>query len=152
MNWVDILVAVISALGGGGLTALMLRKETKAGAKTDVIDKQAAAIDKMLDNFDKQQEVFNKQVEQKDTIIEQNAMLLKSLQAEIDENKRTIAEQKILINENTRKLKGHQTILMEELGKKKYAERLICFREDCPDRLPPLATYKSDDPKEKGKQ
>jgi hypothetical protein len=46
-----------------------------------------------------------------------------------------------------RKIQGMQKILTVTIGQKKYAERHICLRLDCKDRMPDLGSFITEDAK-----
>lgn len=145
-DWGMIVSGLLGIVGGGGLTAFFLRKQTKASAEADALDKAAQAMKLILENTTSQQDVFNNQIKQKDELIEQNRFLISKLQDEITENKKQISELKLQVAELTRKVRGHQDLLTREIGKKKYAERIICFKESCQDREPELGEFNTPDP------
>lgn len=54
-------------------------------------------------------------------------------------------EMDYIIKEHERKIRGMNQAIKRQVNRKKYAERLLCTKEDCILRLPPLGTYRSDD-------
>lgn len=80
-DWGMIISGLLGIVGGGGLTALFLRKQTKAGAEADAIDKAADAMRKLLENAEQQQTTFNSIIEGKDKLIEQQQGLIDGYKA-----------------------------------------------------------------------
>lgn len=46
-----------------------------------------------------------------------------------------------------RKIQGMQRIISVTIGQKKYAEKHICLNLPCPDRMPDIGTYETEDAK-----
>lgn len=76
-------------------------------------------------------------------ILETKIMEITKLQDVVDKNQTQIREQKWTLTEMQRKMVGMQRVLNGESAKKLYAEKYVCFRQDCEIRKPKLGEYSS---------
>lgn len=157
IDWTTIIVAIISmAAGVGGTSVLsyfLFRKQTVKKEDLDVILKDSSAANGMLE-FTKNMNEFKdgiienlqKTVTQQNDIIQEKNIAYEILKGETDANRKKIQMLSITQTDHERKLKGINDVLRQEIGRKKYAERLICVRELCAERKPELGSFKTPDP------
>lgn len=123
MEWTTIIVAVISAMGGGGLVRLFTRKETKEGMT--------------LDNM-------QKVIDAKDRIIEEREARCKELKADLAKKDEIIAQKEQCIAE----LHKDKSILYDKLDKSNSRaavnKLLKCQEIGCSHRRPPLGEGAAD--------
>lgn len=123
MDWTTIIVAVISAMGGGGLVRLFTRKETKEGMT--------------LDNM-------QKVIDAKDRIIEEREARCKELKADLAKKDEIIAQKEQCIAE----LHKDKSILYDKLDKansRAAVNKLLkCQEIGCAQRRPPLGEGAAD--------
>lgn len=112
MDWNTIITAIIGALGGGGFTFLLTRKETKEGMS--------------LDNM-------QKVLDAKDRIIEERIERCKELKSELDKKDLKIDELH-KVNANLR----HK--LDEANTKAAVADVMRCDVTKCINRIPPFGS------------
>lgn len=143
-DWGMIISGLLGIVGGGGLTAFSLRKQTKAGAEADAIDKAADAMRKLLDNAEQQQTTFNSIIEGKDKLIEQQQGLIDGYKAALLDANQKLKTMEYDISDNKRKIDGLQRAVNNEISKRKAAEENICFVYDCELRRPKRGTYKKE--------
>ena len=143
-DWDMIISGLLGIVGGGGLTALFLRKQTKAGAEADAIDKAADAMRKLLENAEQQQTTFNSIIEGKDKLIEQQQGLIDGYKAALLDANQKLKMMEYDISDNKRKIDGLQRAVNNEISKRKAAEENICFVYDCELRRPKRGTYKKE--------
>jgi chromosome segregation ATPase len=143
-DWGMIISGLLGIVGGGGLTALFLRKQTKAGAEADAIDKAADAMRKLLENAEQQQTTFNSIIEGKDKLIEQQQGLIDGYKAALLDANQKLKMMEYDISDNKRKIDGLQRAVNNEISKRKAAEENICFVYDCELRRPKRGTYKKE--------
>jgi chromosome segregation ATPase len=143
-DWGMIISGLLGIVGGGGLTALFLRKQTKAGAEADAIDKAADAMRKLLENAEQQQTTFNSIIEGKDKLIEQQQGLIDGYKAALLDANQKLKTMEYDISDNKRKIDGLQRAVNNEISKRKAAEENICFVYDCELRRPKRGTYKKE--------
>ncbi len=143
-DWGMIISGLLGIVGGGGLTALFLRKQTKAGAEADAIDKAADAMRKLLENAEQQQTTFNSIIEGKDKLIEQQQGLIDGYKAALLDANQKLKTMEYDISDNKRKIDGLQRAVNNEISERKAAEKNICFVYDCELRRPKRGTYKKE--------
>ena len=150
MDWIS---TVIGALGGGGISAILLFKQNKSSATADAIDKLLANIAKQTDAFDKVLKSKDIMIEQLNDVINQKSLLAEGYEKEIYKLKKESSEFSFNIATMTRQIKGLQEQmnkashkLKEYEERTKYAESNICLVPDCDLRRPNIGTFK---PKEK---
>jgi chromosome segregation ATPase len=143
-DWGMIISGLLGIVGGGGLTALFLRKQTKAGAEADAIDKAADAMRKLLENAEQQQTTFNSIIEGKDKLIEQQQGLIDGYKAALLDANQKLKTMEYDISDNKRKIDGLQRAVNNEISERKAAEENICFVYDCELRRPKRGTYKKE--------
>ena len=143
-DWGMIISGLLGIVGGGGLTALFLRKQTKAGAEADAIDKAADAMRKLLENAEQQQTTFNSIIEGKDKLIEQQQGLIDGYKAALLDANQKLKTMEYDISDNKRKIDGLQRAVNKEISERKAAEENICFVYDCELRRPKRGTYKKE--------
>lgn len=143
-DWGMIISGLLGIVGGGGLTALFLRKQTKAGAEADAIDKAADAMRKLLENAEQQQTTFNSIIEGKDKLIEQQQGLIDGYKAALLDANQKLKMMEYDISDNKRKIDGLQRAVNNEISERKAAEENICFVYDCELRRPKRGTYKKE--------
>ena len=123
MDWTTIIVAVISAFGGGGLAFLFTRKETKEGMT--------------LDNM-------QKVIDAKDRIIEEREARCKELKADLAKKDETIAQKEQYITD----LHKDNSTLYDKLDKansRAAVNKLLkCQEIGCSHRRPPLGEGAAD--------
>ena len=123
MDWTTIIVAIISAFGGGGLAFLFTRKETKEGMT--------------LDNM-------QKVIDAKDRIIEEREARCKELKADLAKKDEIIAQKELCIAE----LHKDKSILYDKLDKansRAAVNKLLkCQEIGCAQRRPPLGEGAAD--------
>ena len=123
MDWTTIIVAVISAFGGGGLAFLFTRKETKEGMT--------------LDNM-------QKVIDAKDRIIEEREARCKELKADLAKKDETIAQKEQYITD----LHKDNSTLYDKLDKansRAAVNKLLkCQEIGCAHRRPPLGEGAAD--------
>ncbi len=110
MGWLSIILAVISALAGGGLVSLLTLRETKKSLKIDNQAKEDDRWSKLADQLQKENETLNERIEKKDARITELEDSASDLRTKLD---------------NTR-------------TKCAIAELLRCEAVSCPNRQPPL--------------
>ena len=66
MDWVSIIVAIVSALAGGGLISLLTLRETKKSLKIDNQIKEDDRWSKLADELQTENEKLNERIEKKD--------------------------------------------------------------------------------------
>mgnify|MGYP001149963890 CR=1 FL=1 len=143
-DWGMIISGLLGIVGGGGLTALFLRKQTKAGAEADAIDKAADAMRKLLENAEQQQTTFNSIIEGKDKLIEQQQGLIDGYKAALLDAHQKLKTMEYDISDNKRRIDGLQRAVNNEISERKAAEKNICFVYDCELRRPKRGTYKKE--------
>lgn len=149
MDWSSIISGAIGAIVGGIVTGsiawVLVIKEKKASAKTDVVDKSADAMNKVLELLDQQQEASNNLIKRKDEIIDQQSKLIEGFKVALDEAEYEIKSFKYKIKENERRIAGMQKIIDNQIKGRQLAEDNICFVSDCEIRRPKKGTYKPED-------
>ena len=110
MDWVSIIIALISALAGGGLVSLLTLRETKKGLKIDNAEKEDNRWSKLADELQDDNAKLNERLERKD--------------ARITELEDTVSDLRTVLD-------GTRT-------KCAIAEILRCETVSCPSRVPPL--------------
>lgn len=113
MDWTNIIIAVISALGGGGLAVLFTRKETKEGMSLDNMQKVLDAKDRIIAEREERCKELKSDLDKKDAKIDEMHKEKDVLRHELDDA-------------NTRAA---------------VAEVMICDKMDCGDRNPPLGSH-----------
>lgn len=113
MDWTTIIVAVISALGGGGLAVLFTRKETKEGMAIDNMQKVLDAKDRIIAEREERCKELKADLDRKDSKIDELHKEKDALRHELDDA-------------NTRAA---------------VAEVMICDKMDCSQRNPPLGSH-----------
>lgn len=110
MDWVSIIVAIIGALGGGGLISLLTIRETKKGLKVENKDKESDVYIKLINELQDQIEKQNERLDKKDTIIQEKDDTIADLRSRLDSVSTALAK----------------------------ATLLKCSKLNCVDRIPPL--------------
>lgn len=110
MDWISIIVAIVSALAGGGLISLLTLRETKKSLKIDNQIKEDDRWSKLADELQTENEKLNERIEKKDARITELEDVVSDLRTKLD---------------NTR-------------TKCAIAELLRCEAVSCPNRQPPL--------------
>ena len=110
MDWVSIIVAIIGALGGGGLISLLTIRETKKGLKVENKDKESDVYIKLINELQDQIEKQNERLDKKDTIIQEKDDTIADLRSRLDSASTALAK----------------------------ATLLKCSKLNCVDRIPPL--------------
>lgn len=110
MDWISIIVAIIGALGGGGLVSLLTIRETKKGLKVENKDKESDVYIKLINELQDQIEKQNERLDKKDTIIQEKDDTIADLRSKLDSASTALAK----------------------------ATLLKCSKLNCVDRIPPL--------------
>lgn len=110
MDWISIIVAIIGALGGGGLVSLLTIRETKKGLKVENKDKESDVYIKLINELQDQIEKQNERLDKKDTIIQEKDDTIADLRSRLDSASTALAK----------------------------ATLLKCSKLNCVDRIPPL--------------
>lgn len=110
MDWISIIVAIIGALGGGGLVSLLTIRETKKGLKVENKDKESDVYIKLINELQDQIEKQNERLDKKDTLIQEKDDTIADLRSKLDSASTTLAK----------------------------ATLLKCSKLNCVDRIPPL--------------
>lgn len=110
MDWISIIVAIIGALGGGGLVSLLTIRETKKGLKVENKDKESDVYIKLVNELQDQIEKQNERLDKKDTIIQEKDDTIADLRSKLDSASTALAK----------------------------ATLLKCSKLNCVDRIPPL--------------
>ena len=84
MDWISIIVAIIGALGGGGLVSLLTIRETKKGLKVENKDKESDVYIKLINELQDQIEKQNERLDKKDTIIQEKDDTIADLRSRLD--------------------------------------------------------------------
>lgn len=127
MDWISIIVALLGALAGGGLTALLTVRETRKS--------------KILENKEKELDLADKQ---KDEVISDWKELAEMYRTRVD-------ELKTLLEHRTDKLETKEELITElhtkldsSRTKCAVAEILKCVNVNCTQREPKLGTRSVD--------
>ena len=110
MDWISIIVAIIGALGGGGLVSLLTIRETKKGLKVENKDKESDVYIKLVNELQDQIEKQNERLDKKDTIIQEKDDTIADLRSRLDSASTALAKSTLL----------------------------KCSKLNCVDRIPPL--------------
>lgn len=132
MDWVRIVEIVIGFIAGGGMLSLINLKSTKKKEESSAIGANADAAKGMVEYAKSLQEFSQKYTD--------------SLQEELKETRMEMSYQTKRLNELDKKVTILTRTVKDEIQKKRYAERLICFREECKERIPNLGQFKTDSP------
>ena len=94
MDWGTIIVAVISALGGGGLAVLFTRKETKEGMSLDNMQKVLDAKDRIIEEREARCKELKDDLTKKDDKIDELHRINSTLRHKLDDanTKAAVAE------------------------------------------------------------
>lgn len=94
MDWGTIIVAVISALGGGGLAVLFTRKETKEGMSLDNMQKVLDAKDRIIEEREARCKELKEDLTKKDDKIDELHRINSTLRHKLDDanTKAAVAE------------------------------------------------------------
>lgn len=111
MDWISIIVAIISALGGGGLVSLLTIRETKKGLKVENKDKESDVYIKLVNELQDQIEKQNERLDKKDTIIQEKDDTIADLRSKLDSARTQCS----------------------------IATMLRCRKISCTDRIPPIS-------------
>lgn len=139
-----IVSALAGILSGGTLTGLFIRKQTKSSATADALDKYAEAMTSLLEATKKQQTYFNDILDEKTRSIKERDDIIEKNRLAIEDFRSQIAELRLKVAENERKVLGMQKIIDEEIKRRNFAESNICFVENCELRRPKQGTYKKE--------
>lgn len=141
MDWTNIIIAVISALGGGGLAVLFTRKETKEGMSLDNMQKVISTKDKIIDEqkahyealLAEQKAHYEVLLAQKDRIIEEREERCKELKEDLDKKDAKIDELHKMNATLRHRLDDANT-------KAAVAETMRCDITKCTNRRPPFGS------------
>lgn len=117
IEWTTILVALISAAAGGGITSLVTMREKKK--------------EKQLENKEKEEEIENKNSNRWEKLADQLQDQIESLNERIDKKDARITELEDVNGELRHKLDETNSALIK-------ATLLKCSKLACIDRQPPL--------------
>jgi peptidoglycan hydrolase CwlO-like protein len=94
MDWTNIIIAVISALGGGGLAVLLTRKETKEGMSLDNMQKVLDAKDRIIEEREERCKELKNDLDKKDAKIDELHKMNATLRHRLDDanTKAAVAE------------------------------------------------------------
>ena len=94
MDWTNIIIAVISALGGGGLAVLFTRKETKEGMTLDNMQKVLDAKDRIIEEREARCKELKDDLTKKDDKIDELHRINSTLRHKLDDanTKAAVAE------------------------------------------------------------
>lgn len=94
MDWTNIIIAVISALGGGGLAVLFTRKETKEGLSLDNMQKVLDAKDRIIEEREERCKELKNDLDKKDAKIDELHKMNATLRHRLDDanTKAAVAE------------------------------------------------------------
>ena len=94
MDWTNIIIAVISALGGGGLAVLFTRKETKEGMSLDNMQKVLDAKDRIIEEREERCKELKNDLDKKDAKIDELHKMNATLRHRLDDanTKAAVAE------------------------------------------------------------
>lgn len=134
MDWISLLGFIFGGAGLiGSIGAILyfkprfkVEKLTAKGKDIEVSDSAMDLVAKLEKRLNSKSDMITKLEEQ----------------ACIDRQK--ARERDYLLAQHERKIEGMQRTIKEEIKKRKFAERLICFEEDCTLRKPKLGTYKKE--------
>lgn len=132
MEWVRIVEIFIGFIAGGGMLSLINLKTTKRKEESSAIGANADAAKGMVEYARSLQEFSQKYTD--------------SLQEELKETRTEMTYQTKRLNELDKKITILTQTVKDEIQKKRYAERLICFREECKERIPALGQFKTESP------
>lgn len=85
MDWTNIIIAVISALGGGGLAVLFTRKETKEGMSLDNMQKVLDAKDRIIEEREERCKELKNDLDKKDSKIDELHKMNATLRHRLDD-------------------------------------------------------------------
>lgn len=85
MDWNAIIMAVLSAIGGGGLTFFFTRKETKEGMSLDNMQKVLDAQHRLIAEREERCKEFKLDLEKKDCKIEELHKINATLRHKLDD-------------------------------------------------------------------
>lgn len=85
MDWTNIIIAVISALGGGGLAVLFTRKETKEGMSLDNMQKVLDAKDRIIEEREERCKELKNDLDKKDAKIDELHKMNATLRHRLDD-------------------------------------------------------------------
>ena len=85
MDWTNIIIAVISALGGGGLAVLFTRKETKEGMSLDNMQKVLDATDRIIEEREERCKELKNDLDKKDAKIDELHKMNATLRHRLDD-------------------------------------------------------------------
>lgn len=139
MDWIS---TVIGALGGGGISAILLFKQNKSSATADAIDKLLANIAKQTDAFDKVLKSKDIMIEQLYQVIDQKTQVAMDNQDKIDKLTREWQERDYEFATMKRQIKTMQNIINDFETRAKHAESNFCSVTECELRIPKIGTYK----------
>ncbi len=152
IDWTSIVLALIGVATGGGITGLIFYRINKAGAKADVLDKLMEVANQYATSLQNQQETFHNVIQMKNEGMKMRDDLIKTYDQRLLDNEQIIRESnrerkqlEYTVKDLGRQVEGLQKQVNKEMSERKYAERYICFVEECKDREPILGTYKSGD-------
>ena len=94
MEWTDIIIAIIGALGGGGLVRLFTRKETKEGMSLDNMQKVLDAKDRIIEEREERCKELKDDLSKKDDKIDELHRINSTLRHKLDDanTKAAVAE------------------------------------------------------------
>lgn len=125
MDWVSIIIALLGALAGGGLTALLTVRETRKSKK--------------LENKEKELDLADKQ---KDEVISDWKELAEMYRTRVDELRDTLAVRTEKLEEKEKTISELRTILGDRNSENTALTLMRCEKLQCPDRIPPFGFSK----------
>lgn len=112
MDWITLIVSLVSVIFGGGLISLLTIREQRKGMKLDNKDKQQEIHFKLINELQDQVEKLNERLDKKDALLVEKDDIIADLRVKLD---------------------GVRTQLA-------VANMLKCNKLQCIDRQPPFAS------------
>ena len=155
MSWINIVVTILGLTSVGSLSVFIFYRQNKANATSNVTDK-------LLGNIVKQNDVFKGLLDSKDktisqlySIITQKDTMIQDSINHITQLKKESVERNYQISKITRQIKGVQEQMNIDKNKMicldkrvQFAEKNICFVENCNLRKPSIGTYTYEEQKD----
>lgn len=96
MDFTSILIAIIGALAGGGLTSILTIRETRKSMKIDNNAKEDDRWNKLADELQDQNETLNERIDKKDARIIELEDRNATLRQQLDEKNTALAKATLL--------------------------------------------------------